>query len=100
MKANQTTHGSTEEMQERIDHDKLTLETLAMGARSQQLLTKAILIGGSVALGYLIYRQFMGKRSGVLSALLMGAASMLTTQQGKKLLSAGKEKLDELVSRG
>lgn len=87
----------TEEIQQHMEQDKLTLETLAKSAHTQELLTKALLIGGSVALGYLMYRQFMGKRSGIASALLMGAVSLLTTKDGRKLLEAGKEKLSEAI---
>lgn len=87
-----------EEIQQHIEQDKLTLETLAMGARTQELLTKALVIGGSVAIGYLMYRQFTGKKSsGILSTLMMGAASVLATEEGRKLLSAGKEKLSGMI---
>jgi hypothetical protein len=100
MKNHQATETRNQELQQHIDQDKLTLETLAMGARTQELLTKALIIGGSVALGYLMYRQLAGsKRSGILSTLLMGAVSVVATDEGRKLLQAGKDTLSGLIKK-
>lgn len=88
------------ELQQRIEQDKRTLDTLAMGARTQELLTKAVLIGGSVVLGYLFVRQLTGgKKSGLFRTLLMTAGSFIATEEGRKLLTAGKEKLTQLISK-
>lgn len=90
------------ELQENVTHyeDELSSEMLKLGSRSRELVTKALVIGGSVALAYLLYRQLTGKKkSGILNTVMMGVASAMATGKGKDLLIAGKEKLTEYLRK-
>jgi hypothetical protein len=89
-----------QELQENMTHyeNELSSEMLKMGSRSRELVTKALIIGGSVALGWVVYRQLTGKKkSGLLNTLMLTAASALATEKGQDLLIAGKNKLTELL---
>jgi len=90
------------ELQENVTHyeDELSSEMLKLGSRSRELVTKALVIGGSVALAYVVYRQLTGKKkSGILNIVMMGVASAMATGKGKDLLIAGKEKLTEYLRK-
>lgn len=90
------------ELQENVTHyeDELSSEMLKLGSRSRQLITNALIIGGSVAVAYLIYRQLTGKKkSGILNTLMLTAASTLATGKGQDLLISGKNKLTELMTK-
>jgi len=90
------------ELQENMTHyeNELSSEMLKLGSRSRELIANAIIIGGSVALAYLIYRQLTGKKkSGILNTVMMTAASALATEKGKDLLIAGKTKLTEFLAK-
>lgn len=72
----------------------------ALGPSTQQLLKKALIIGGAIAVGYVAYRQLTGKKkSGVLNSLVMATTSVLTTEKGRQLLLAGKDKLTQFLSK-
>lgn len=84
------------------NREALTNEALVIGERMQELLKKALLIGGGVALGYLAYRQLTGskkKNSGMMMALLSTVGSALMTEQGRNLVGKGKEKITQLLSK-
>ena len=90
------------ELQENVTHyeDELSSEMLKLGSRSRELITKALVIGGSVALAYVVYRQLTGKKkSGILNTVMLGVASAMATDKGKDLLIAGKEKLTEYLRK-
>jgi uncharacterized membrane protein YebE (DUF533 family) len=73
---------------------------LKLGSRSRELVNKALIIGGSVALAYVVYRQLTGKKkSRLLNTLMFTLASSLATDKGKDLLSAGKTKLTEFLAK-
>lgn len=66
------------ELQESTTHyeDELTSEMIALGTRTRELINKALIIGGSVALAYRVYRQLRGKnKSGILNTLMLTTAS-------------------------
>jgi hypothetical protein len=89
-----------QELQENMTHyeNELSSEMLKLGSRSRELITKALIIGGSVALAWVVYRQLTGKKkSGMLNTLMLTAASALATDKGQDLLIAGKNKLTELL---
>ncbi len=90
------------ELQENVTHyeNELSSEMLKLGSRSRELITNALIIGGSVAAAYLIYRQLTGKKkSGILNTLMLTAASALATEKGQDLLIAGKNKLTEFLGK-
>lgn len=89
-------------LQESITHyeTELNSEMLTLGSRARQLVNNALIIGGSITLAYVIYRQLTGKKkSGLLNTLLVTAGSALITEKGKDLLIAGKNKLTEHLSK-
>ena len=89
-----------QELQENMTHyeSELSSEMLKLGNRSRELVTKALIIGGSVALAWVVYRQLTGKKkSGIFNTLMLTAASALSTEKGQDLLIAGKNKLTELL---
>jgi hypothetical protein len=90
------------ELQENTTHyeDELNSEMIALGTRTRELINKALIIGGSVALAYLVYRQLRGKKkSGILNTLMVTAVSAMATDKGKDLLIAGKNKLTEFLGK-
>ena len=89
-----------QELQENMSHyeNELSSEMLKLGGRSRELVTRALIIGGSVALAYLVYRQLTGKKSGLLNTVIVTLASSLATDKGKDLLIAGKSKLTEFLA--
>jgi hypothetical protein len=91
-----------QELQENMTHyeNELSSEMLKLGNRSRELVTKAFIIGGSVALAWIVYRQLTGKKkSGMLNTLMLTAASALSTEKGQDLLIAGKNKLTEFLAK-
>ena len=91
-----------QELQENMTHyeNELSSEMLKLGNRSRELVTNALIIGGSVALAYLLYRQLTGKKkSGLLNTVMLTLASSLATEKGKDLLMAGKNKLTEYLAK-
>jgi len=78
-------------------------EVMAAGSHVQHVIKKAVFIGGSIALGYVLYRQVAcskKRNSGIVSALLMTVASALATQEVRQLLMAGKDKVKNAIAPG
>ena len=91
-----------QELQENMTHyeNELSSEMLKLGSRSRELVRNALVIGGSVALAYLVYRQLTRKKkSGLLNTVMLTLASSLATEKGKDLLIAGKTKLTEFLAK-
>lgn len=84
------------------NREALNNEALVLGEKMQGLVKKALLIGGGVALGYLVYRQLTGskkKNSGMMMTLLSTVGSALMTEQGRNLVGKGKEKITQLLTK-